>query len=155
MRLEELTKEELIFLDLEGVDSQQILQALAERIAAAGVVPDAKELFLRLWEREGLGSTGIGGGVAIPHCKMKVLKEPVLAVGVTAQPIDFMALDGDPVQVFLALVSPENSPASHLQVLAAVSRWLKSENCVSRILAATDAGAVYRLVAGDGDEECS
>ena len=77
-----LTRPELIFSDLPATDRRGVLRELAERVAATGLVRDAGALFRALLEREQLGSTGIGHGVAIPHCKLKGLEQGILAVGI-------------------------------------------------------------------------
>jgi mannitol/fructose-specific phosphotransferase system IIA component (Ntr-type) len=138
-----LTRPELIFPDLEAADPRAVLQGFAERIAAAGVVTDAAALFRALWEREQLGSTAIGHGVALPHCKLKGLEQAVVAVGVVHPGIDFGSPDGAPVAVFFLVLSPAENPAEHLQVLARVSRWVRAAGQVETVrdLAAARRGA--------------
>jgi PTS system nitrogen regulatory IIA component len=150
MRLASLTRPELIFVGLPGEDRAQLLQALAAQVAATGVVRDSEELFQKLWERERLGSTGIGSGVAIPHCKLKGLRHGIVAIGLAAQGVDFQAVDGRPVTLFFLVVSPSESPAEHLQVLAAISRWIKADHHVEKILQLSDRDAIYRLLGEEG-----
>lgn len=151
MELGALTRPELIFPDLPATDPAGVLRALAERVARHGLVPSGEELFQRLWEREQLGSTGIGQGVAIPHCKLKGLKSGVVAVGMVLAGIDFGAVDGQPVKVFFLVVSPAESPAIHLQVLAAISRWIRADQHAGRLLALHDPAQVYDLLRDEGD----
>jgi mannitol/fructose-specific phosphotransferase system IIA component (Ntr-type) len=141
-----LTRPELVFTDLPGGSREQVLEDLAHRIAAAGAVRDAGELFRQLAERERLGSTGVGVGVAIPHCKLVGLRSGVLAVGRTREGVDFGAADGQSVRVFFVVISPRDAPAEHLQILAALSRWIKSESHVSALLRAADAAEIHRLL---------
>jgi fructose-specific phosphotransferase system IIA component len=141
-----LTRPDLIFPDLPATDSQEVLRALADRVASQGEIKNGGELFQRLWEREQLGSTGIGQGVAIPHCKLKGLARGVVAVGLVPEGIDFGAVDGKPVKVFFLVVSPAESPAEHLQILAALSRWIKADDHAGRLLALHDPTAVYDLL---------
>lgn len=146
MALGSLTRPDLIFPDLPAADRPQVLRALAERAAARGLVRNGEELFQKLWEREQLGSTGIGAGIAIPHCKLKGLKHGVVAVGMVPQGIDFAAADGQPVRVFFLVVSPAESPAEHLQILAAISRWIKADDHAGKLLALHDPAPVYDLL---------
>lgn len=146
MRLGSLTRPELIFLGLSAGDRTAALRVLAEKVAAEGLVDDAGELQQKLVEREQLGSTGIGGGVAIPHCKLKGLKRGVVAVARLEEGVDFGAADGQPVRLFFLVVSPSESPAEHLQILAAISRWLKADGHVEKILALRDRDAIHRLL---------
>ncbi|HEV2845720.1 MAG TPA: PTS sugar transporter subunit IIA [Thermoanaerobaculia bacterium] len=143
MRLGSLTRPELIFPDLPAADRPEVLRAFADRVAQRGLVRDAAELYQKLWEREQLGSTGVGSGIAIPHCKIKGLERGVVAVGIVSAGVDFEAVDGQPVKVFFLVVSPSESPAEHLQVLAAISRWVKSDRHAEKILALRDPQEIY------------
>lgn len=146
MQLETLTSPELIFPELPGSDPPTVLRALAEVVVRAGAVSNADLLYEKLWEREQLCSTGIGDGIAIPHCKLPQLDQVVLAVGITAKGIDFGAEDKEPVRIFFLVVSPAGQPAAHLHCLAAISRWVKETPHLSRILALEDPSEIYRLL---------
>jgi mannitol/fructose-specific phosphotransferase system IIA component (Ntr-type) len=148
MRLEPLTRPELIFPALSGADGEAVLCSLAEGVAAAGAVPDAGELFQKLVERERLGSTAVGGGVAIPHCKLRGLGRAVVAVGRVEPGIDFGAPDGLPVRAFFLVASPVDTPAEHLQMLSRVSRWIKTGQNVERLLSLRDRESIQELLAG-------
>lgn len=132
--LETLTDPHLIFPGLTAADAPGVLRELAGRLADARVVADPEALFQRLWEREQLGSTAIGRGIAIPHCKLDGLAHVVLAVGLAPNGVDFGAADAQPVRLFFVVVSPSRSPAEHLQSLAAISRWAKADGRVERLL---------------------
>lgn len=147
MQLGSLLRPELVWSDLTASDRPGILRAMAERIAAQGLVGDADELFAKLWERESLGSTGIGAGIAIPHCKIHGLARGVVAVGISPSGVDFAAVDAQPVHVLFLVVSPAESPAEHLQVLAAISRWIKGGHHAEALRALRSAGEVYRFLA--------
>ncbi|MBV8200545.1 MAG: PTS sugar transporter subunit IIA [Acidobacteria bacterium] len=143
-----LTRPELIFSDLPATDARGVLRELSERVAATGLVRDASALDRALVEREQLGSTGIGRGVAIPHCKLKGLEQGILAVGIARPPVDFGAPDGDPVAVFFLVLSPDDSPAEHLQTLARISRWVRTDHHVETLLRLGDRGAIYDFLKG-------
>jgi PTS system nitrogen regulatory IIA component len=145
-----LTRPELISCPLGAGDREEVLRTFARQLAAAGAPGGAEELYAKLAEREELGSTGIGAGVAIPHCKVEGLARPMLAVGVARSPgVDFAAVDDEPVRVFFALISPAESPAEHLRVLAALSRWLKGKEHREGLLAAKSPEAIYQLLAAE------
>ena len=153
MDLAAYTRLELIYLAIPGLEGSEILAFLAEKLAAAGVITDPRAVHQLLLEREVLCSTGIGAGIAIPHCKLKTLDSPVLAVATTSHAIDFKALDGKPVQVFFLLVSPQNAPAEHLQALSGISKWIKADaSVIDQILNAPSAGTVFRLLGGEAEE---
>ena len=146
MRLSSLTRPDLVFTDLPGADGPTVLRAFAERVVERGVVRDADLLYRRLIEREKLGTTALGQGVAVPHCKMDRLKEGVVAVALLRKRIDFEADDGEPVRLLFLVVSPSAAPAAHLQSLAAISRWVKADNHVGRILKEREPEAVFELL---------
>lgn len=151
MRLANLTHPELIFPHLPGSDRPTVLRTLAEKLAELLPVADAEDLYRRLSEREELGSTGIGGGVAIPHCKMDGLSEVVVAIGLCEHPIDFGAEDEEPVDLLFLLVSPEDAPAEHLQSLSAISKWVKANRHVEKIRELDDAQSIYELLEREAD----
>lgn len=148
MQLEALTRPELILPQLAAADAHGVLREVADQIAAAGLVPDADELFQKLVERERLGSTAVGGGVAIPHCKLRGLGQAVVAIGRVEPGIDFGAADGEPVRAFFVVVSPSEAPAEHLRVLSTVSRWIKGKRNVEQLLALADRDRLWELLGG-------
>ena len=152
MRLGSLTRPELIFPDLPAADRSEVLQAFADRLAARGLVKNGAELFQRLWEREQLGSTGIGSGIAIPHCKLQGLGHGIVAVGMVPGGVEFGAPDGRPVKILFLVVSPSGSPAEHLQILAAISRWVRANQHAERILTLHEPAEVYDLLNDGGSE---
>jgi PTS system nitrogen regulatory IIA component len=149
-----LVRPDLIFPDLPAAEWHEVLRELAGRIADRGGAGSAEELFQRLWEREQQGATGIGAGVAIPHCKLPGLRRAVVALGMVPAGVEVGAADGEPVRLFFVVLSPEESPAEHLQGLAAISRWLrwlKGKGNAARLLALRDPAAVYDLLCGEED----
>jgi nitrogen PTS system EIIA component len=150
VRLGGLVRPELIFPELPATDRSQVLRVFSEKIARQGAIRDAGELYQKLWEREQLGSTGIGSGIAIPHCKIEGLARGVVAIGLVPEGVDFAAVDGRPVQVLFLVVSPSESPAEHLQILAAISRWLKTDQHAEKVLALRDPQAIYDFLRQEG-----
>lgn len=122
-----------------------LLAELASRAAALYKL-DERRLFDRLLERERLGSTGIGGGIAIPHGRMATLSVPVGLFARLAQPIDFEAIDERPVDTVFLLVAPEGAGADHLKALARVSRLLRDRALVEKLRATDNADALYAML---------
>lgn len=120
-----LANDRLVFPDLQARTLDEALSEMSSGLASQGIVPDADDLARRLSEREKVGSTGLGGGLAIPHCKMRDLEDVVLAVGVSRDGIDFHAADGAPVTLVFLVLSPAQAPALHLQALARISRAIR------------------------------
>jgi nitrogen PTS system EIIA component len=115
----------LVFFGLPGSSRDAVLEEFAGRLAALGAVRDAGDLVGRLLRRERDGCTGVGRGIAIPHCRLDALDSEVVAFATTAQAIDFGAADGVPVDLVFLVVSPIRAAAAHLQAVARVSRLLR------------------------------
>jgi PTS system nitrogen regulatory IIA component len=107
---------------------------------------DERRLFDRLLERERLGSTGIGGGIAIPHGRMPNLAKPVGLFARLAHPVDFDSIDERPVDIVFLLLAPEGAGADHLKALARVSRLLRDRGLVDKLRATESADALYALL---------
>lgn len=127
------------------------MRTLADEMGKAGIVPDSDLMYRRLVEREELGSTAIGNGVAIPHCKMENLRRVEVAIGLSRQGVEFESEDGKPVQLFFLVVSPTDSPAAHLRSLAAISKWVKADRHVERLLALEEPEEIWELLQEGGD----
>jgi nitrogen PTS system EIIA component len=117
-------------------------------VAAREYELDAQIVLERLTERERLGSTGFGNGIAIPHGKIAGLKQIVAVFAHLAQPIDFQAIDDLPVDIVFCLLSPPDAGADHLKALALVSRWLRDPNFVAKLRGAGSSDAAMAIIAG-------
>lgn len=126
IKLSEILKEDLIIPDLSGKDAASVLRELSDALYRKGLISNPERLYDRLTEREKQESTGIGNGVAIPHCKMEDIQDALLVVGYAPSGIDFHAVDGGPTFIFFLVVTPVGSSVLHLRILAALSRLLKS-----------------------------
>lgn len=127
MKLSEIISENLILPSLKGTDTKSVLREFSDAICAVGKAPDTDVLYDRLMERERQESTGIGNGVAIPHCKLDTLQNVVVAIGYSESGVEFHACDGNPTYFFFVVLSPSHAAVQHLRALAALSRLLKSQ----------------------------
>ena len=125
MQIIELLNEQLILPDLTGTTKQQVMEELVEHLATVQPGINAGELLKALLEREKLGSTGIGNGIAIPHGKLGGLSDIILVFARSTAGIPFEAIDGKPIHLIFLVVAPANSPGGHLKALARLSRLLK------------------------------
>ena len=139
---------------IRAEDKQQILQGLSTQFAHSYGV-DGELVLERLEEREALGSTGFGRGVAIPHARMPDLKRPVAALLKLEQPTEFAAADGLPVELVFGLLSPESSGAMHLQALASISRLVRDEAMRDDLIEAPNAEAMYALLTNATDRDAA
>ncbi|MGV7031715.1 PTS IIA-like nitrogen regulatory protein PtsN [Methylobacterium symbioticum] len=143
----------LEFLDPDSVvpalrarTKKQVLQELSAQAVRRLTGLDEREVFETLLQRERLGSTGIGDGVAIPHGKLAGFDRLFGLVARLDKPVDFEALDGQPVDFAFLLLAPEGAGADHLKALAQVARVLREPGILERIRAARDASALYALL---------
>jgi PTS system nitrogen regulatory IIA component len=128
-----------IFHRVPGTTREAVLEEIAVRLAERGLVPDARDLWERLLDRERLGCTGLGRGVAIPHCKLRNLPRIVTAVATTEVPVDFGAADGIPIDLIFLVASPAEAPGAHLQTLARISRVLRTPGVPEALRSAASA----------------
>jgi PTS system nitrogen regulatory IIA component len=103
-------------------------------------------------DRERLGSTGIGGGIGIPHGKIKDLESLVLGFGRSRKGVDFEAIDGKPTHIFFILITPENSTGLHLKLLARISRILKNDQFKERLQNAADRDEIFDIIKEEDEE---
>ena len=141
-----LSSEQLVAPSLSGANKSAVLRELAEHLARQHGEIDAGRLVEVLWERERLGSTAIGDGIAIPHGKLPGLKGVVGAFGRHVAGVDFDSLDGSPTHLFFLLVAPEESVGQHLKALARVSRLLKDRSFRDKLISAPDSATIFRLI---------
>ncbi|MEI7904039.1 MAG: PTS sugar transporter subunit IIA [Candidatus Firestonebacteria bacterium] len=127
MKITEFLAKDCIKIGLKSKTKKDALEELVEVLAAAGKVTDKKKVMQVLLEREELGSTGIGQGVAIPHGKTDDVASLVAAFGLTKEGCQFDTLDGDPVNIFFLLLAPYNASGIHLKSLAKISGLLKDK----------------------------
>ena len=134
--------ERLVFPHLAATTAEAALTEMAEGLERAGVVGNASDLARRLVERETMGSTGLGGGLAIPHCKVRELTDVVVAIGISRNGVEFHSDDGQPVTVLFVVLSPAESPALHLQALARISRVIRLPGVAGSLTEAATAGEI-------------
>jgi PTS system nitrogen regulatory IIA component len=141
-----LLQPEDIFPDLAAGTKEEVLAELAAGVAGHYPGLDRDKITAILLERERLGSTGIGDGIAIPHGKLGRLEQPVLAFGRSRKGVAFSALDGKPVKLFFLLLAPEEAAGIHLKMLARISRILKDPAVRARLLEAPDVAAMLAVI---------
>jgi len=154
MKFSELINKNYIIPEFKGSTKKQVLEELVEALASNKGEIDKVELLNALLEREKLGSTGIGDGVAIPHGKLNGLDNIILLFGKSGQGVDFDAIDRKPVCLVFLLVAPADSAGLHLKALARLSRMLREKEFKNSLLMASDAEALLKIII-DKDENLS
>ncbi|MCX5741405.1 MAG: PTS sugar transporter subunit IIA [Proteobacteria bacterium] len=146
MKIVDLIKRDMVVPALKATDKRGILEELAVYMADHHPKIDRATLARVLVEREGLASTAIGEGVAIPHGKLGTVSEIVACLGRVTAGVDFDSMDGAPTHLFFVLVAPESSTGAHLKALARISRVFKDPEFRKRLLLASDADSMYQVV---------
>ncbi len=146
MKITEILTADMVVPELGGTTKPQVLRELARPLAAKYHELDLATISAVLAERERLGSTAIGDGIAIPHGKMPGVKQILGTFGRHIRGVDFESLDGRPTHLFFVLVAPEDSTSLHLKALARVSRLFKDSSFRERLMTAKDAEEIFRLI---------
>jgi PTS system nitrogen regulatory IIA component len=151
MKILDVLSKEAICIDLKAKDKKGVLDELAA--AVCQLTGDTQEELVKiLLERERLGSTGIGGGIGIPHGKLKNLDSLVLGFGLSRRGVDFESMDGRPTHIFFLLLTPESSAGLHLKLLARISRLLKNDDFKSQLMQAISPDDVMEIIREKDDD---
>ena len=145
MLLSDFISSDSVVASLKAKTKKQLLQDLSARAARLTGLQE-RDIFDVLLQRERLGSTGLGHGIAIPHGKIAGLKRIVGIFARLAEPVDFDAVDGQPVDIVFLLLAPDGAGADHLKALARISRLLREGSAVDKLRASRDAAALYAVL---------
>jgi PTS system nitrogen regulatory IIA component len=146
MKIQDIVSPEAIVDNLRADTKEGVLREMSEVIAKFVPKLSTDSLAAILMERESLGSTGIGDGVAIPHGKVAGIERLVAAFGRSHNGVPFHSLDGKPAHLFFLIMAPENSAGMHLKALARISRLLKDERFRRSLLEAADVDELRKLL---------
>lgn len=147
---DDLFSAETVVVDLTIVSQKQLFQDMATRIIAARDLDVAgRDIVAAAMERERLGSTGVGNGVALPHARIDGIKDVVAGFARLNEPMDFDSVDGRPVDLVAFLIAPSDAAGAHLRALARVSRQLRREENRARLRSAPDALSVFTILSDD------
>jgi len=145
MKISDILDARAVLPELKVANKKQAVQAIAQQFASL-VAIDQRIIFETLLTREKLGSTGLGQGFAMPHGRLPGLKQVTGLFAKLAQPIDYDAVDGKPVDLIFALLSPDHAGADHLTALAKISRVMRSPAAVSKLRATNTAEGLYAVL---------
>lgn len=148
MKVSDFLVADNISVGVAAADKQKLLKELAQRAGPAVNIPPDR-ILAELCKREDLGSTGVGGGVAIPHARFPQLGKPLGMLLRLKKPIDFDAVDGKPVDTIFLLLLPEGANGDQLGALACIARKLRDPATIAAVRAARDGAEIYRTLAAD------
>ena len=143
MKISDILSEDMVLAGLTATSKSHAIEQIAEFVAAKKHC-DAHKIYEAIWERENLGSTGYGESVAFPHARIDDLKELITVFVQLKNPIDYDALDGNPVDLLAVIISPEKSGEDHLQILALFSRLLKNHDICDKVRHSQNAQEIYK-----------
>jgi PTS system nitrogen regulatory IIA component len=146
MKITDILRREFIIEELKSKNKKDILAELSGVFGKVDEIIDFATMLNVLMEREKLGSTAIGDGIAIPHGKMKGLRTLMLSFGRSKEGVDFNAMDGKPVHLFFLLMAPEDSAGQHLKVLAKLSRMLKDVTFRKKLMSARSKDELHKII---------
>jgi len=137
----------MIIPELQSEDSESVLKEMIIFLKANNKITKEKELYEKLIQREKLGSTAIGEGVAIPHCKIKAIKNPIVLLAISKKGVDFKSIDGNLSHIFFLVVSSLDNPSLNLQILAAIAQLVrKADSLKEKILKAGNPRSITDII---------
>ncbi|HNS14365.1 MAG TPA: PTS sugar transporter subunit IIA [Syntrophorhabdaceae bacterium] len=146
MKIAEILQEQCVVADIRGKTKKEIITELVEALANARLVKDVEPVVNVVMDREKLGSTGIGNGVAVPHGKLKNINNIMCAFGRSQNGVDFDAVDRAPVHIFFLVLAPEDSASLHLKVLSRITKILRDQSLRKKIIKLTNVRELYTSI---------
>ena len=152
MKISEILDPRAVKINLAASTKEEVLKELVGILAQMEQIGDPRSIVKALLEREGLGSTGIGQGIAIPHGKTDTVHRLIAVLGISKKGINFDALDGEPVYIFFLLVAPKDTAGPHLKALAQISRLLRDSYFCELIRRAETPEQVFQLIKNEEEK---
>ncbi len=154
MKIMDFLSKQAILADLRSTKKEDVVRELVDTLVSAGEIDknNRNKIIEALMERESLGSTAIGQGIAIPHAKSELVSKLVGAFGLSKRGVDFDSLDGEPVYIFFLLVAPQDSAGPHLKALARISRLFKDKYFRDNLRACVDDKAIIKIITQEDEK---
>ncbi len=146
MQLVDVLKENLVFLNFEAENKEMAMEKLIAALEESGTIQEPMVLKTALYEREKLGTTGVGGGIAMPHARSSAIKDLTVAFFRSEKGIDFKSIDGKPVNLIFMLLAPISSGGPYLKLLAKISRLLRSDEFRDALMEAGTPQKVIEII---------
>ena len=146
MKLAEILREQCIIADIKGKTKREIIAELVETLEKTRLIEDVETVVNVVMEREKLGSTGIGNGVAVPHGKLKNINNIMCALGRSQKGVDFDAVDRGLVHIFFLVLAPEDSASLHLKVLSRITKILRDQSLRKKVIKLSNTHDIYMSI---------
>lgn len=151
-KLADVLKKEAVKVSLVGSTRDEVIKELLELLDDGDNFPDKKQIFKAVLEREHIMTTGVGNGIAIPHCKHESCSDFALALGITTEDVEFQAVDQSPVHIIFLLVGPKSEAGMHIKILSRITRILSNADVRDRILKTNSATELYQFLIGEEEK---
>ncbi len=152
-KLSELLDSNLLITDLSAKDTKDCLEKMVNVLSYYRVIADPSDALEKLIEREKVMSTGIGGGVAIPHARCTSVSKTIVSIALSKDEIDFQSLDGEPVKIVFLILGPPESAAHHVKLLAQIARLIKDKRFVEELARAQTPARIIELIRAEELQE--
>jgi fructose-specific phosphotransferase system IIA component len=146
MRLTDVLNENLVNISLEGANRDDCIRELIDKLAKTDTIKNADSIFDAVLERERIMTTGVGNGIAIPHCKHTDSPEFAVCLGIQPKGVDFQSIDKKSVNIIFLLVGPENNPGLHIKLLSRISRLMSNEELRQQLLECKSDQDAFHLI---------
>lgn len=153
MKISEFLNKNAIKIGLQATEKEEALKELVDVLANVKDIGDKKAIVKALIDRENLGSTGIGQGIAIPHGKTDKVEELIAVLGISHKGVNFEALDGELVYIFFLLVAPKETAGPHLKALAQISRLLRDNYFCEQLRRCKTSEELFELIRREEDKK--
>jgi PTS system nitrogen regulatory IIA component len=152
MKIMDYLNEEWVIPDLKGTDKTSVLKELSSVLVNPCQMSSVEDLLQVLLDREKLGSTGIGEGIAIPHGRLKKLKKFFISFGRSLKGVDFDSIDRKPSQLFFLVMAPENSAVDNLKLLSRIVALLKEPSFKKRLMGAQSQKELFQIISEEDEK---
>jgi len=146
MRLTDVLHKDLIQIPLNGKDRDASIKELIKVLISKSSITNEKSIFQAVIDREKIMTTGVGNGIAIPHCKHQDSPDFAVALGINPEGLDFESIDKKPVKIVFLLVGPENNPGLHIKLLSRISRLMSNEELRQQLIESKDAEEALNFI---------
>lgn len=146
MQLVDVLKENMIFLNFEASNKEEAIEKFINSLEKTGTIKEPNALKDALLEREKLGTTGVGNGIAMPHARSSAIKDLTVAFFRSEKGIDFKSMDSEPVHLVFLLLAPVTAGGPYLKLLAKISRLLRGDDFRTALMEAKDVAAVLQII---------
>ena len=146
MRLTDVLKEDFVNISLSGLNRDDCIKELIDTLANNRAINNANKIFDAVLEREKIMTTGVGNGIAIPHCKHSASPNFAVCLGIQKKGVDFQSIDKKNVTIIFLLVGPENNPGLHIKLLSRISRLMSNEELREQLLECKSNKEAYDII---------